>query len=114
MKRFIALIAVALATPAAAQTASPETDRILWCASAFYWLAGSAADSGDDEESGMYDRWATRLMEVGSAALFAEGFQPDTIEKMIASYDEKTLVELADNKATYDVTACPELLREWR
>jgi hypothetical protein len=114
VKRFIALIAVALATPAAAQTASPETDRVLWCASAFYWLAGSAADSGEDTESKVYDRWANRLMEVGSAALFAEGFQPDTIEQMIATYDQKALVELADNTATYDVTKCPELLGDWQ
>ena len=114
MKRFIALIVIALATPTLAQTVSPETDRILWCASAFYWLAGSAGDSGDDEESKMYDRWATRLMEVGSAALFAEGFKPDTIEQMIASYDEKALVELADNTPSYDVMTCPDLLGDWR
>jgi hypothetical protein len=111
----IVIIAFVLAaTPTAAQPVSPETDKLLWCASAFYWLAGSAADSGDDEESKMYDRWSTRLMEVGSAALMAEGFKPDKIEELIAGYDEAALVQLADNTAPYDVATCPELLGDWR
>jgi hypothetical protein len=103
-----------LAAPATAQVVPPHADKILWCASAFYWLAGSAADSGDTEESRMYDRWSTRLVEVGSAALFAEGFRPDKIEELITRYDEAALVQLADNTAPYDVGTCPALLGEWR
>ncbi len=115
MPGLIGIAALALtAPPAAAQVVSPHTDKLLWCASAFYWLAGSAADSGDAEESKMYDRWSTRLTEVGSAALFAEGFAPDKIDELIASYDEAALVQLADNTAPYDVATCPELLGDWR
>jgi hypothetical protein len=111
---YIAGALALLAAPAAAQVVPPHADEVLWCASAFYWLAGSAADSGDTEESRMYDRWSTRLMEVGSAALVAEGFQPDKIEELITRYDEAALVQLADGTAPYDVTTCPKLLREPR
>ena len=43
----LSLLAIlALASPARAQPIAPETDKLLWCASAFYWLAGSAEDFG--------------------------------------------------------------------
>ncbi len=100
--------------PASAQPVPPHADKILWCASAFYWLAGNAADSGETAESEMYDRWSNRLMEMGSTALVAEGFQPARIEELITSYDEAALVQLADNTASYDVTTCPALLGDWR
>jgi hypothetical protein len=100
--------------PALAQPVPEHVDRILWCASAFYWLAGSAADAGETADSEMYDRWSNRLMELGSAALVAEGFGPERIEELISGYDEAALVQIADNKAPYDVTTCPELLGDWR
>jgi hypothetical protein len=62
----------------------------------------------------MYDRWSNRLLEMGSTALIAEGFQPARIEELISGYDEAALVQLADNTASYDVTTCPALLGEWQ
>ena len=100
--------------PASAQTVPPHVDKTLWCASAFYWLAGSAADAGDTADSEMYDRWSNRLMELGSAALVAEGFEPERIEELISAYDEAALVQIADNTAPYDVATCPALLGDWR
>jgi hypothetical protein len=97
-----------------AQPVPPHVDKTLWCASAFYWLAGNAADAGDMAESELYDRWSNRLMELGSAALIVEGFEPDRIEELISSYDEAALVQIADNTAPYDVATCPAMLGDWR
>jgi hypothetical protein len=97
-----------------AQPVPPHVDKTLWCASAFYWLAGNAADAGDTAESELYDRWSNRLMELGSAALIAEGFEPDRIEELISSYDEAALVQIADNTTPYDVATCPAMLGDWR
>jgi len=109
----IVLLAVA-ATPAVAQPVPAEADKLLWCASAFYWLAGTAADAGDTEEAAMYDRWSKRLLEIGSASLISSGFQPDTIEELVTRYDEAALVQLADNTAPHDIATCPALLGDWR
>jgi hypothetical protein len=115
LRSLIAIAALVLFTaPAAAQPVPPHADKILWCASAFYWLAGSAADSGETAESEMYDRWSNRLMEMGSTALVAEGFQPERIEELITSYDEAALVQIADDTTPYDVATCPALLGDWR
>ena len=108
------LALIALAAPARAQPITPETDKLLWCASAFYWLAGSAEDSGDAEEAEMYDRWSKRLLEIGSAALTASGFLPGKIEVLIASYDEAALAQLGAPDAPHDIVTCPDLLGDWR
>lgn len=112
-----ALAQDAAATAAAPQTTTavaPDTDKHLWCASAFYWLAGSAEDSGDSEEAEMYDRWSKRLLEIASTTLTAEGVAADTIETMVANYDEKALVDLAGDAPPYDVATCPSLLGDFR
>lgn len=126
MKRLALLTFALLATPALAQETTPapaaqialttaaETDKILWCASAFYWLAGSAEDSGDAEEAEMYDRWSKRLLEMGSASLTSEGVAADVIETTISAYDEKTLVDLSGTNPPYDVATCPQLLGDYR
>ena len=67
------LLVLAFAAPVAAQDISADTDKTLWCASAFYWLAGSAEDSGEAEEAEMYDRWSKRLLDVAGAALRSTG-----------------------------------------
>jgi hypothetical protein len=109
-----ALLALAV-TPAAAQEISSNNDRVLWCASAFYWLAATAEDAGDTEEAKLYDRWSKRLLDVGSAALTAIGFVPSRIETLIAAYDEVVLEELKlPEAAKYDAARCPEMLGDWR
>jgi len=102
------------AAPAAAQPITADTDRTLWCASAFYWLAGSAEDSGETDEAEAYDRWSKRLLDIGGAALAASGFKPERIEELIAMYDEAALAQLGTEAAPYDVVTCPELLGDWR
>jgi hypothetical protein len=104
------LAALLLATPVVAQDVSPENDKRLWCASAFYWLAGSAEDSGDATEAEMYDRWSQKLLEMASVSLTKAGYVPDKIEKLIQTYDENTLAQLGTDTAPYDVATCPKLL----
>lgn len=104
--------ALLLAGPAGADEIAPETDKMLWCASAFYWLAGSADDSGDAEEAELYDSWSTALVDEASTALVASGVTPERIEQLIAGYDDLVLDELGTGEARYDVLGCPELVEE--
>jgi len=104
------------AAPAPEVTTSlaPDTDKHLWCASAFYWLAASAEDSGDSKEAEMYDRWSKRLADVAGAQLTTQGLSPEEVEKITANYDEKVLVDLAGDKPQFDIATCPALLGEYR
>lgn len=113
MRTLIGAIAAAMllsADAASADEIAPETDRMLWCASAFYWLAGSADDAGDAEEAELYDGWSTALVDEVSAALVASGATPERVEEIIAGYDDVVLDELGTGKARYDVLGCPELV----
>lgn len=116
MLRALAAILLILALPAAASAEdpviAPETDGVMWCASAFYWLAGNADDAGDAAEAELYDRWATELTERGSALLGAAGFDMARIQEIIGEYDQLVLDELASSKTRYDVAMCPQLVAE--
>lgn len=114
MKRLSASAAALalLVMPAVAQTVSPDQDKLLWCASAFYWLAGSAEDSGDAEEADMYDRWSKKLLDIAGPTLVSAGFQPDSIEALVARYDERALAELNSDNPPYDIVTCPTLLTQ--
>lgn len=106
--------ALAMALPALAEdpAVTPEADKVMWCASAFFWLAGSAADAGDAEEAELYDGWANELTESGSALLNASGFDLARIQEIIGEYDQLVLDELASEKPRYDVAVCPELVAD--
>jgi hypothetical protein len=106
------LLMLALPTSAAGPAITPEADKIMWCASAFFWLAGNAADAGDAEESELYDGWAAQLTDSGSALLNAVGFDLARIQEIIGEYDQLVLEELASEKPRYDVAVCPELVVE--
>ena len=95
---------------AADEGVSPAADRLLWCASAFYWLARSADDAGDPVEAELYDNWSQKLLESGAAALVGAGVEPARIEELTASYDNAVLEELGTDKARYDIVSCPELV----
>lgn len=115
MKRLLALFLIlAFTAPVLGQPVEPQTDKLLWCGSAFYWLAASAEDSGESEEAEMYDRWSKRLLEVGSAALTSAGHTPESVESLITAYDTRALSELAATDSPHDITTCPELLGDWR
>jgi hypothetical protein len=103
-------LAILIASPAVAQPITPADDKLLWCASAFYWLAGSAQDAGDTEESAMYDRWSETLLQFASASLVQSGVPPERIEQLISAYDEATLEQLGRPDAPHDVGSCPDLL----
>lgn len=109
-----ALLLAFAAPPALAQAISPEIDKTLWCASAFYWLAGSAEDAGDTAEAALYDRWSGRLLDVAGAALTNAGFQPERIEELVTEYDEAALAQIGLPDAPHDVTTCPNLLGDWK
>lgn len=116
MSRAIAtgLCLLALVGPAWAQepAITPEADKLMWCASAFFWLAGSADDAGDTEEAELYDRWANQLTARSTALLAGSGFDAARTEEIIGQYDELVLDELAAQKGRYDVATCPELVKE--
>jgi hypothetical protein len=105
-------IALALAAPAWAQQISAGTDKVMWCASAFFWLAGSADDAGEAIEAELYDGWTTDLTQRGTALLSAEGFDVARIQELIGRYDSLVLDELASGKPRYDVAVCQELVVE--
>jgi hypothetical protein len=108
------LFALALTVPASPEepAITPEADKVMWCASAFFWLAGSADDAGDADEAELYDGWATELTESGTALLNAAGFDLARIQEIIGEYDALVLDELASDKARYDVAVCPDLVAE--
>ncbi len=116
MSRAIAagLCVLALLSPAAAgdPAISPEADKAMWCASAFFWLAGSADDAGDVTEAELYDGWAQKLTLSATALLDGAGFEAVRIEEMTGEYDQLVLDELASEKPRYDVATCPELVKE--
>lgn len=133
---FFALAALPAATPVIGQTVSqtqsqtqsptplteaevvaisdvpPGIDRALWCASAFYWLAGTAEDSGDHDEAELYDGWSKRLLDLAGEALTEIGTAPEDIEQLVTAYDKVALEQLGSNTAAYDVVTCPDLLEE--
>jgi len=116
MSRAIAagLCVLALLSPAAAgdPAITPEADKAMWCASAFFWLAGSADDAGDVAEAELYDGWAQKLTLSATALLDGAGFEAVRIEEMTGEYDQLVLDELASEKPRYDVATCPELVTE--
>ncbi|MDP1731928.1 MAG: hypothetical protein Q8L54_12295 [Devosia sp.] len=106
------LVALVLAVPASAREVTPEADKVMWCASAFFWLAGSADDAGDADEAELYDGWANQLTERGTALLTTSGFDLARTQEIIGEYDALVLDELASEKPRYDVATCPELVAE--
>ena len=116
MSRAIAsgLCPLALLAPAGAEepAITPEADKLMWCASAFFWLAGSADDAGDAKEAELYDGWANELTERSTALLAASGLDAARTEEIIGEYDQLVLDELTAEKGRYDVTTCPELVVE--
>jgi len=108
----ITLLAILAGGPALAQETEvpPEVDRVLWCASAFYWLAGSAEDSGDAIEAEMYDRWSQQLLDTAGTSLTARAVPPERIETLITAYDERVLAEIGTQSAPHDIARCPELI----
>ena len=105
----LALLSAALAEEPAI---TPEADKALWCASAFFWLAGSADDAGDVAEAELYDGWAEKLTQSATALLGAAGFEAARIEEVTGEYDQLVLDELASEKPRHDVATCPELVKE--
>lgn len=108
----LCVLAFASAAIAEEPAIGPEADKALWCASAFFWLAGSADDAGDAEEAELYDGWAEKLTGNATARLVAAGFEAARIEEMIGQYDQLVLDELASEKPRHDVATCPELVKE--
>lgn len=116
MLRALAAILLILVLPAPASAEdpaiTPETDSVMWCASAFFWLSGNADDAGDVAEAELYDGWATELTERGTTLLAAAGFDMARIQEIIGEYDQLVLDELASSKTRYDVAVCPELMAD--
>lgn len=101
-----------LASTLGALAAAPTSDELLWCSSAFYWLATDAYDSGEEEEATSYEAWSEQLLQRGEALLAADGLAKAKIEEIVEGYAELTLNEMGTPEARYDVTTCPALLEE--
>jgi hypothetical protein len=113
MRRLL-LVLLLVATPAAARAATdvpPEADRLLWCGSAFYWLAADASDAGTEKEANQYQAWSDQLLDRAATLLAASGLDADGTGALIESYAEQVLEEIASPQAPYDVaTDCPTLV----
>jgi len=116
MKRIGALVLIGMLAGTSALAAQvavevpAEADRVLWCGSAFYWLAADASDAGENAEADQYGLWSDTLMAQGIDLLAAPGFDQEAIDAAIESFDTTVVEEMGTPTARYDVTACPELV----
>ncbi len=109
--RFAAALLLGFAANAAtAQEITLEADKILWCGSAFFWLATSADDSGDNREARQYLAWSEQLMARGVALLKADQLDAAAIAHVVEAYDNAVVAELGTEKSRHDVTTCPALV----
>ena len=107
----LGLIVLALLTgPSRAEGLSAATDRLLWCGSAFYWLAADAYDSGNDAEGDQYGAWSEDLASRADMMLQSEGKDEAAITAIRDEYDARVVDEMGTSKAKYDVTMCPDLV----
>ncbi|HEY0918676.1 hypothetical protein [Devosia sp.] len=106
------LLLLALLDPvrAAAPALPADADRLLWCASAFFWLAGSADDAGDVAEAELYDGWAGSLGDRAAALLGELGFDAAHVEETVAAYDQQVLDEITAGSPRHEVAACQQLV----
>lgn len=105
----LALIAIG-ASDAGAQSITLEADKVLWCGSAFYWLAIDASDAGEDAEADQYGAWSEQLMAKAVSLLRLDQLSDAQIAHISAAYDKAVLAELGTDKARHDVATCPELV----
>lgn len=105
----LALFAVGTSS-AGAQSITLEADRVLWCGSAFYWLAVDAADAGEDAEADQFGAWSEQLMAKSVELLRLDQLSNAQIEHIATAYDKAVLSELGTDKARHDVATCPELV----
>jgi hypothetical protein len=98
------------ASGAGAQSITLEADKVLWCGSAFYWLAVDASDGGEDAEADQYGAWSEQLMAKAVALLRLDQLSDAQITHIATAYDKAVLAELGTDKARHDVATCPELV----
>lgn len=111
MHRFaIALLIGLWSLPAPAAELSAAADRLLWCGSAFFWLATDAYDSGEDAEAQQYETWSDDLAGRADMILEAEGNDDAAITTLRDDYDSRVVAEMGKPGAKYDVTTCPDLV----
>jgi len=112
MRRLVSALAFAAigVAGAAAQSITLEADKVLWCGSAFYWLAVDASDAGEDVEADQYGAWSEQLMAKAVALLRLDALSNAQIEHISTAYDKAVLAELGTDKARHDVATCPELV----
>ena len=112
MRRLLSALALCAigVSGAGAQSITLEADKVLWCGSAFYWLAVDASDGGEDAEADQYGAWAEQLLAKAVALLRLDQLSDAQIEHISAAYDKAVLAELGTEKARHDVTTCPELV----
>jgi hypothetical protein len=111
MRKAAALLLIGLwSLPAPAAELSPAADRLLWCGSAFFWLATDAYDAGEDAEAKQYEAWSDDLAGRADMVLEAEGRDDTAITALRDDYDNRVVTEMGKPGAKYDVTACPDLV----
>jgi hypothetical protein len=106
---FVATLAAGLSMPAAAVDLPPAAERVLWCASAFNWLARDADDVGDAAGAEILDAWSLLFTDRATAALQEASYGPAEIDAAIASSDREVLEEMQAKTMRHDVEECPEL-----
>lgn len=109
LARLFLIPAVVLAGPAGAVEVPPATERLLWCASAFNWLARDADDAADAAAAEILDAWSLLFTDRATAALREHGLGSAAIHAAIAAFDREVLDEMQARTMRYDVEDCPEL-----
>lgn len=109
LPRLLLIATLIFAAPVGAEEVGPQGKRLLWCASAFNWLARDADDVGDAVGAEILDAWTDLFTERAMDALRETGLEATEIEAAVAASDLEVLEEMQAKAMRYDVEDCPEL-----
>jgi len=110
-----ALTLLGMTAPALAQDAPavpPETDKALWCATAFTLVEPQARAQGQTEAADKFKKYADSLNTSGHDGLAKAGFTEDQIKTQSAAYTDKVTKELNGSgpQPEFSVVECTELV----
>ena len=114
--RALATFAIAgAALPAVAQDAPavpPDTQKALWCATAFTLVEPQARAQGQTEAADRFKKYADSLNSTSHDGLAKAGFSEDQIKTQTTAYTDKVTKELSGSGAQpeFSVVDCTQLV----